>query len=1169
MSPELTPASSLESLRKQAKRWLKELRKLDSGAWARLKRAWPEAPPAPTLRDVQHALARERGVAGWEQLKSAVARNEPAATNDSRDDRRVIARFLEYACPDHHVRGRPAHRIARHAAVRLLEQHPEIARDSIYTAAVCGEIEEVERRLREQPELARTKHADAGPDRSGAGGAMDFLQDLGTKSWEPLLYLCFTRLALPAAAANAVTIARALLECGADPNAFFMAGGSRYTPLTGVIGAGEEDRPPHPRRDELTRLLLEHGAEPYDMQVVYNISFHGDELWYLKLMHEFAVRAGRAADWQDPEWRMLEMGNYGTGARWHLRIALEHDDLELAEWCLAHGANPDAAPETDDRFPRHRLYEHALRRGQQDFARRLARYGAAATEVALDPEDAFVAACLRFDPPEVERLLADHPEFLRSPKAIFAAAKWDRADIVAWLLDRGTPIEIEDQHRQRPLHVAAASGALRVAEVLIARGAEIDPVETGWKNTPVDFAVYHEHTAMIDLLSRHTRDVGNLVFLGHVERLREVLRDPAYTEQPALSLSLLWLPEDEETAVEIAQLLLASGADPHARDRTLRTPAELAARRGMQRVEAVLSAAAAAAPGGADAAVKLTGQYETLAAALVAAYGSGDEAALEVLRTHYELPLKHADVRAVVWQRLYDLRQRSSQGGEPYLALHEARELIAREAGFGNWASFVEAATRGQRPPGTPYQLSRKDRRIAPRRLLAADEWETLFGAMREHDISGLDASGFMTDTILARVADLEHVTTLHLGGSRAVTDDGLRHLARMPQLHTLDLSGCQVTDRGLEVLRQLPRLRRFQVCWRQDVTDRGAAHLSGCDELESVDLMGTATGDGAIRALVGKAGLRRFKSGREVTDAGVALLHHIPVFKTWHGGELKYSLMDSEAGPNQLTLDGPFTDTGVAMLAGLDGLFALSFFWHTPALTPNGLAPLASLPRLGLLGCEERLCDDTAMRHISRLPHLRMLQAQGTVATDEGFRALSASPTLEFLWGRDCPNLTGSGFAALSDMPALKGLGVSCKRVDDESLASLARFPALRELMPMDVPDDGFRHIGKCRQLQHLWCMYCRDTTDAATRHIASLSALETYYAGKTQITDESLVILSGLTELQRLTFWETAGITDAGVALLARLPRLQELSLEGLPHVTAEIVSAFPPHVQVSYAP
>ena len=98
---------------------------------------------------------------------------------------------------------------------------------------------------------------------------------------------------------------------------------------------------------------------------------------------------------------------------------------------------------------------------------------------------------------------------------------------------------------------------------------------------------------------------------------------------------------------------------------------------------------------------------------------------------------------------------------------------------------------------------------------------------------------------------------------------------------------------------------------------------------------------------------------------------------------------------------------------------------------------------------------------------------------------------------------------------------------------------------------------------------MYCRDTTDEATRHIAGLSALETYYAGKTQITDESLAILSGLTNLRRLTFWETAVITDAGVTLLAGLPRLQELNLEGLPRVTADVVAAFPPQVEVAYAP
>ena len=93
---------------------------------------------------------------------------------------------------------------------------------------------------------------------------------------------CFTRLENPASNDNAVEIATLLLDNGADPNSYFMAGGSRYSPLTGVIGEGEEGRPPHPQRDELTRLLLERGADPYDMQVFYNIHFNGDVLWLLE-----------------------------------------------------------------------------------------------------------------------------------------------------------------------------------------------------------------------------------------------------------------------------------------------------------------------------------------------------------------------------------------------------------------------------------------------------------------------------------------------------------------------------------------------------------------------------------------------------------------------------------------------------------------------------------------------------------------------------------------------------------------------------------------------------------------------------------------------------------------------------------------------------------------------
>ena len=53
----------------------------------------------------------------------------------------------------------------------------------------------------------------------------------------------------------------------------------------------------------------------------------------------------------------------------------------------------------------------------------------------------------------------------------------------------------------------------------------------------------------------------------------------------------------------------------------------------------------------------------------------------------------------------------------------------------------------------------------------------------------------------------------------------------------------------------------------------------------------------------------------------------------------------------------------------------------------------------------------------------------------------------------------------------------VSCERVDDEALAAVPEFPLFVDLLPMDVSVAGFRHVGRCRNLEKLWCMYCRHT--------------------------------------------------------------------------------------------
>jgi hypothetical protein len=94
MSRRITPESSLETLRQEAKDWLRRLRANARDARARFDRALPDVDPSPTLRDVQHALARELGFAGWTALKArkggrladarsaeAIARYEQMADN--------------------------------------------------------------------------------------------------------------------------------------------------------------------------------------------------------------------------------------------------------------------------------------------------------------------------------------------------------------------------------------------------------------------------------------------------------------------------------------------------------------------------------------------------------------------------------------------------------------------------------------------------------------------------------------------------------------------------------------------------------------------------------------------------------------------------------------------------------------------------------------------------------------------------------------------------------------------------------------------------------------------------------------------------------------------------------------------------------------------------------
>lgn len=555
MSRQLTSSSSLETLKKEAKRWLKALRAGDAQARSRLERSSPGAPVAPGLRDVQHALGLEHGLASWAALKEKLADHE--LTKRSHAER--VAEFLELAVLNYGIRpgtedwdpGYPDSPARRHFAARILRQHPEVGLGSIHTAALCGDLVEVERILAERPSAASEK-----------GGA---------RRWEPLLYLCFGRLPIAAASESAVAIARALLDGGADPNVYFTDGENRFTPLTGVMGEGERPLtavPPHPQAERLASLLIERGAHPHDLQGLYNTSLWRDDDRWLDFLWTSAMKSRDPVAWKRP---------HGTSTvDFLLDIAVGRNHLKRAQWLLEHGAEPNAT----GHYSKRTLHEEATLEGLTEMAALLLRFGA--KPAVLQGPEAFRAACMRLDRRAAETLLEQHPESLQDSGPMLAAARHDLRDVAAFLLDLGMSPDVDDQGH-RPLHTAASSDSPGVAALLIEHGAEVDARDSKYAGTALGWAVHDERPRMVALLSPLSRDVFSLCQTGNVDRLRQVL-----TAEPELARAVNWsitplfcLPEDDDRAVEIVELLLASGADPTIRNSSGQTAQECAERRGL------------------------------------------------------------------------------------------------------------------------------------------------------------------------------------------------------------------------------------------------------------------------------------------------------------------------------------------------------------------------------------------------------------------------------------------------------------------------------------------------------------------------------------------------------------------------------------------------------------
>ncbi len=370
-------------------------------------------------------------------------------------------------------------------AEALLTKHPEVATDSIYTAAILGDDAGVRRFLDADASLATRKD--------------------GPHEWDALTYLCFSRyLRLDRNRSQGfVAAAGALLDAGSSPNTGWWEKSHGPKPewecaLYGAAGVAH-----HP---ELTRLLIERGADPNDGEVTY----HSPEAYDNRAL-EVIVGSGkltpdslatmllRKHDWHDFDGSvfLLEHGADPNRLTHWLRTPMQHamardNDIDIIKAVLDHGGNPSFPPGP---MPPISI---AVSRGRGDVLRELAIRG---IPIDLTGVERLIAACALDDAAAIEALVSSEPELVAEllsdgGRLLAEFAGVGNAEGVGRLLDLGVGVA-ERYHGDGYFDIAPSSTALHVAawraqhstvNLLIERGAPVE-VKDGAGRTPIALAI--------------------------------------------------------------------------------------------------------------------------------------------------------------------------------------------------------------------------------------------------------------------------------------------------------------------------------------------------------------------------------------------------------------------------------------------------------------------------------------------------------------------------------------------------------------------------------------------------------------------------------------------------------------------------------------------------------
>lgn len=424
MDPKPLPARpSLAQYKKQAKELVRDFRAAQSSKFSvaeisiteifqRIKQAHPRFANLPSdefarvgfaLADAQFVIAREHGCDSWPKFAKQVAEMETANFAASVGD--PVTEFIVAASVPRdgwHGSG------TLDRAEAILKAHPRVATANVYTAAILGDAASVRRFLAANSGNATAKG--------------------GPHGWDALTYLCFSRyLRLERWRTNGfVAAARALLDAGTSANTGWTEMGHEPEPEWESVIYGAAGLAQHA---ELTRLLLERGADPNDEETPYHVAETRDNT-VLKILVEcgklnetsLTTILLRKADWHDFEgmkWLLEHGANPNRATRWG-RTAFHHavlrdNGIDMLGLLLEHGADPMSIAERPDPRPpvigpSMTAVGIAVRRGRGDLLELMERRG---VRFELKGVERLVGACAKNDSDGVRAIRESEPELVR------------------------------------------------------------------------------------------------------------------------------------------------------------------------------------------------------------------------------------------------------------------------------------------------------------------------------------------------------------------------------------------------------------------------------------------------------------------------------------------------------------------------------------------------------------------------------------------------------------------------------------------------------------------------------------------------------------------------------------------------------------------------------------